>query len=75
MQRFEVWLVNLDPSQSSEIYRTRPCVVLSPDEKNRYLRTVTSGPDQHPARLPLPSRLCLPGQGGAGRARLYSVNG
>jgi mRNA interferase MazF len=41
VQRFEVWLVNLDPTQGREINKTRPCVVLSPDEVNRYLRTVT----------------------------------
>ena len=41
VQRFEVWLINLDPTQGSEINKTRPCVVLSPDEMNRYLRTVT----------------------------------
>jgi mRNA interferase MazF len=40
-QRFEVWLVNLDPTQGSEINKTRPCVVISPDELNRHLRTVT----------------------------------
>ncbi|UOR04704.1 type II toxin-antitoxin system PemK/MazF family toxin [Hymenobacter aerilatus] len=40
-QRFEVWLVNLDSTQGSEISKPRPCVVLSPDEMNRYLRTVT----------------------------------
>ena len=39
--RFEVWLINLGPTQGSEINKTRPCVVLSPDEMNRYLRTVT----------------------------------
>ena len=41
VQRFEVWLVNLDPTQGSEINKTRPCVVVSPDEMNRYLRTAT----------------------------------
>jgi len=41
VQRFEVWLVNLDPTQGGEINKTRPWVVLSPDEMNRYLRTVT----------------------------------
>ena len=40
-RRFEVWLVNLDPTQSSEINKMRPCVVISPDELNRYLRTIT----------------------------------
>ena len=38
--RFEVWLVNLDPTQGSEINKTRPCVIISPDELNRHLRTV-----------------------------------
>ena len=41
VQRFEVWLINLDPTQGREINRARPCVVLSPDEMNRHLRTVT----------------------------------
>ncbi|WP_375436090.1 type II toxin-antitoxin system PemK/MazF family toxin [uncultured Hymenobacter sp.] len=39
--RFEVWLVDLDPTQGSEINKTRPCIIISPDEMNRYLRTVT----------------------------------
>ena len=55
-QRFEVWLVNLDPTQGSEINKTRPCVVISPDELNRYLRTVTiaaltSSPRTYPSRV------------------------
>jgi mRNA interferase MazF len=41
VQRFEVWLINLDPTQGREINKTRPCLVLSPDEMNRHLRTVT----------------------------------
>ena len=41
VQRFEVWLINLDSTLGSEINKTLPCVVLSPDEMNRHLRTVT----------------------------------
>jgi len=41
VNRFEVWLVNLDPTIGSEISKTRPCVVISPDETNKYLKTVT----------------------------------
>ena len=44
IQRFEVYLVNLDPTVGSEIRKTRPCVVVSPDELNRYLRTVIVAP-------------------------------
>ena len=40
MTRFEVWLVNLDPTVGSEIKKTRPAVIVSPDELNAHLRTV-----------------------------------
>jgi mRNA interferase MazF len=40
MRRFEVWLVNLDPTIGSEIKKTRPAVIVSPDELNKHLRTV-----------------------------------
>lgn len=40
MKRLEVWLVNLDPTIGSEIRRTRPAVIVSPDELNASLRTV-----------------------------------
>ena len=40
MKRFEVWLVNLDPTVGSEIKKTRPAVIVSPDELNEHLRTV-----------------------------------
>lgn len=42
--RFEVYLVKLDPTVGSEIQKTRPCVILSPDEMNRHLRTVIVAP-------------------------------
>jgi mRNA interferase MazF len=42
--RFDVFLVNLDPTVGSEIRRTRPCVVISPDEMNRFIRTVIIAP-------------------------------
>ncbi len=40
MNRFEVWLLNLDPTIGSEIQKTRPAVIVSPDELNKHLRTV-----------------------------------
>jgi mRNA interferase MazF len=42
--RFDVYLVRLDPTQGSEIRKTRPCVVISPDELNAHLRTVIVAP-------------------------------
>jgi len=44
VQRSEVWLVNLDPTVGREIGKSRPCVILSPDEANRHLQTVTAAP-------------------------------
>lgn len=42
--RGEVYLVRLDPTQGSEIQKTRPCLVVTPDELNRSLRTVIVAP-------------------------------
>jgi mRNA interferase MazF len=44
IERFEVYLVALDPTVGSEIQKTRPCVVVSPDEMNRHIRTVIVAP-------------------------------
>ncbi|GAA4361989.1 type II toxin-antitoxin system PemK/MazF family toxin [Hymenobacter saemangeumensis] len=46
-RRFEVWLVTLDPTLGSEIAKTRPCVVVSPDAANKFLRTVLVAPLTH----------------------------
>ena len=42
--RGEVHLVSLDPTQGSKIRKTRPCLVISPDEMNRHIRTVIVAP-------------------------------
>lgn len=44
MKRFEVWIVNLDPTVGSEIKKTRPAVIVSPDELNAHLQTVVVVP-------------------------------
>lgn len=44
ISRFEVYLVNLDPTVGSEIKKTRPALVISPDELNRHIRTVIIAP-------------------------------
>jgi mRNA interferase MazF len=44
VKRFDVYLVNLDPTVGSEIQKTRPCLVISPDEMNRNIRTVIIAP-------------------------------
>ncbi len=44
VKRFDVYLANLDPTVGSEIQKTRPCLVVSPDEANRQLATVIIAP-------------------------------
>jgi mRNA interferase MazF len=44
IRRFDVYLINLDPTIGSEIRKVRPCVVVSPDEMNRHIRTVIVAP-------------------------------
>ena len=57
VQRFDVWLVNLDPTIGSEIKKTRPALIVSPDEMNSAISTVilapmtTKGRD-YPTRVP-----------------------
>lgn len=57
VSRFDVFLVNLDPTVGSEIRKSRPCVVVSPDEMNRHIRTVVVAPlttstRRYPSRVP-----------------------
>jgi mRNA interferase MazF len=54
---FEVHLVDLDPTIGSEIRKTRPCLVVSPDEMNHAVRTaivapMTTGERPYPTRVP-----------------------
>jgi mRNA interferase MazF len=44
VSQYQIFLVNLDPTIGSEIKKTRPCVILSPDEMNKYLRTAVIAP-------------------------------
>lgn len=44
IKRFDVYLVNLDPTIGSEIRKARPCLIISPDEMNRYISTAIVAP-------------------------------
>lgn len=44
LAQYHIVLVNLDPTLGSEIKKTRPCVIISPDEMNKYLNTVIVAP-------------------------------
>ncbi|WP_462267989.1 type II toxin-antitoxin system PemK/MazF family toxin [Mucilaginibacter sp.] len=47
IKQYAIHWINLDPTQGSEISKTRPCVIISPDEMNRYLRTLIIAPLIH----------------------------
>ena len=44
VKRFDIFLISLEPTIGSEIHKTRPCLVVSPDEMNRYIQTVIVAP-------------------------------
>ncbi len=44
LKQYQIVLVNLDPTIGSKIKKTRPCVVISPNEMNKYLRTIIVAP-------------------------------
>lgn len=57
VKRFDVYMVNLDPTVGNEIQKTRPCLVISPDEMNRHISTVIVAPMttrgcNYPTRVP-----------------------
>lgn len=56
VSRSEVHLVRLDPTEGHEIRKTRPCVVISPDEMNRHIGTVIVAPMSTKGR-PYPTRV------------------
>ncbi|HEX9020763.1 MAG TPA: type II toxin-antitoxin system PemK/MazF family toxin [Nitrospirota bacterium] len=57
VRRGEIFLITLDPTRGEEIRKTRPCVIISPDELNAYLHTfivapLTTGSHLYPFRIP-----------------------
>ena len=57
VKRFDIYLINLDPTVGHELKKTRPCLVVSPDEMNRFIGTVIVAPMTtkgalYPTRVP-----------------------
>ena len=71
-KRFEVYLVNLDPTIGREIKKTRPCLVISPDEMNRHAGTVIVAPMTTKGR-DYPSRVNCRFQGKDGQIVLDQI--
>ena len=60
-RQYDIFLVGLDPTVGAEMQKTRPCVVITPDEMNRHLKTVqiaplTSNTNRYPWRVPISFR-------------------
>jgi mRNA interferase MazF len=72
VSRFEVYLVRLDPTHGSEVRKTRPCLVISPDEMNRHLRTVIVAPMTTQGRA-YPSRVSVRFSGSSGQVVLDQI--
>jgi mRNA interferase MazF len=71
-RRDEVWLVSLDPTHGSEIRKTRPCLSVSPDEINEYLRTVIIAP-MTTAERSYPTRVAITLQRRRGQVALDQI--
>ena len=72
INRFEVYLVNLDPTVGSEIQKTRPCLVVSPNELNHNVRTVIVAPMTTKGRT-YPTRVACRFRGKAGQVVLDQI--
>jgi mRNA interferase MazF len=73
VHRFDVYLVNLDPTIGREIKKTRPCLVVSPDEMNRHIGTAIVAPMTTKGR-PYPTRVACRFQGKDGQIVLDQIH-
>ncbi len=72
VSRFDVYLISLDPTQGYEIQKTRPCLIVSPDEMNRYIKTVIIAPMTTRGR-DYPTRVTCSFQGRSGQIVLDQI--
>ncbi|MCE2718546.1 MAG: type II toxin-antitoxin system PemK/MazF family toxin [Dolichospermum sp.] len=72
VNRFDVFLVNLDPTIGSEIKKTRPCLIISPNEINHYISTVIVAPMTTKGQ-PYPTRVTCQFQGKEGQIVLEKI--
>ena len=72
VSRFDVFLIRLDPTQGREIRKTRPCVIISPDEMNLHIDTVIIAPMTTKGR-PYPTRVPVRFKGKSGQIVLDQI--
>ncbi len=71
-RQFDVFLITLDPTVGHEIRKTRPCLVISPDEMNRHISTLLVAPMTTKTRA-YPTRVACRFQGKAGEIALDQI--
>jgi mRNA interferase MazF len=72
VKRFDVYLIDLNPTVGSEIQKTRPCLIISPDEMNRFIRTVIVAP-MTTKGIAYPTRIACKFQGKKGQIVLDQI--
>ena len=70
--RFDVYLIRLDPTEGREIRKTRPCLIISPDEMNHHIDTVIIAPMTTKIR-PYPTRVPVRFKGKSGQIVLDQI--
>ena len=71
-RQFDVILVGLDPTEDSEIAKTRPCLIVSPDELNAFIRTVIVAP-MTTTEKPYPTRVSVTFKNRSGQVALDQI--
>lgn len=72
INQYSIHWINLDPTRGSEVNKTRPCVILSPNEMNHHIRTVIIAPLTHTLK-PYPTRVICEINGNAGAIMLDQI--
>ena len=72
VSRFDVYLIRLDPTEGREIRKTRPCLIISPDEMNQHIDTVIIAPMTTKGRL-YPTRVPVRFKGKSGQIVLDQI--
>ena len=72
VERFDVYLINLDPTIGHEIKKTRPCLIISPNEMNRFISTAIVAPMTTKGRK-YPTRVSCTFQGKQGQIILDQI--
>jgi len=70
--RFDVYLLNLDPTIGAEVTKTRPCAIISPDEMNKHISTVIVAPMTTKGRT-YPTRVSCKFEGKNGQIALDQI--